>query len=139
METKKKIAVGIGGLLIVGMVSSIAIDMIGTPTSRASTAPVVFEEPQTMQYKSVYYKADKDDSVPSVVIPLSYNATDMINALETAFLSTVKTQAINAEIIELEGQQKLDELKENALYGNIAPEPVVVVQQKQAKPSLALV
>ncbi|MGR6830995.1 hypothetical protein [Aliivibrio wodanis] len=139
METKKKIAVGIGGLLIVGMASSIAIDMLGSPTSRASAAPVVFEEPQTMQYQSVYYKADKDNSVPSVVIPLSYNATDMINALETVLLSTVKTQAINAEIIELEGQQKLDELKENALYGNIAPEPVVVVQQKQAKPSPSVI
>ena len=136
METNKKIALGVGGLLIVGMVSSMAIDMLSSPTPRASTAPLVLEEEQTTQYQSVYYKGNENDSVPSVVIPLSHDATDMISALEMSTLSTIKIQAISAAILELEVQQRLDELKDDALYGHITPEPVVVVQQKHTTPSV---
>ena len=136
METNKKIALGVGGLLIVGMVSSMAIDMLSPPTPRASTTPLVLEEEQTIQYQSVYYKGNENDSVPSVVIPLSHDATDMISALEMSTLSTIKIQAISAAILELEVQQRLDELKDDALYGHITPEPVVVVQQKHTTPSV---
>lgn len=132
METKKKIALGIGGLLIAGMASSIVMDMIDSPTSRqatvtsthlATTAPVVTAKttPTTLQ---------------PIVLELSNNAADVITALDSFYLSTVKNQAISAEILELEGQRKLDELKENALYGEFKPEPVVVIQQKQAAPSV---
>ncbi|WP_300178569.1 hypothetical protein [uncultured Aliivibrio sp.] len=132
METKKKIALGIGGLLIVGMASSIVMDMIDNPTSRTvaatsthlvTTAPVITEKatPTTLQ---------------PIVLELSDNAIDVISALDTSYLSTIKTYAISAEILEIEGQQKLDELKEHALYGKATIEPVVVVQQKQVTPSV---
>ena len=136
METKKKIALGVGGLLMVGMVSSMAIDMFSSPTPRASTAPLVLEEEQTTQYPSVYYKGNENDSVPSVVIPLSDDATDMINALETSYLSTIKTQAISAAILEIEVQQRLDELKDDALYGDVRAELVEVVQPIAVTPSV---
>ncbi|MGR6863483.1 hypothetical protein ACU5EH_25805 [Aliivibrio salmonicida] len=132
METKKKIALGIGGLLIVGMASSIVMDMIDSPTSRQATVTST----QSAQSTPITTAKATPTTLQPIVLELSDNAIDVISALDTSYLSTIKTYAISAEILEIEGQQKLDELKEHALYGNVTTEPVVVVQQKQVTPSV---
>ena len=133
METKKKIALGVGGLLIVGMASSMVMDMFYSPAPKK--AVVTSTQSVTVIPAAVTAKATPTTLQP-IVLELSNNAADVITALDSFYLSTVKNQAINAEILELEGQQKLDELKKNALSGEFKSEPVVVVQQKKATPSV---
>ena len=132
METKKKIALSVGGLLIVGMASSIVMDMFGNPTSRTAAATST----HLVTTSPVITEKATPTMLQPIILELSDNAADVISALDAFYLSTVKNQAINAEILELEGQQKLDELKDDALYGKFTSEPVVVVQQKKATPSV---
>ena len=132
METKKKIALGVGGLLIVGMASSMVMDMFYSPAPKKA----VVTSTQSVTVTPVITAKATPTMLQPIILELSDNAADVISALDAYYLSTVKNQAISAEILELEGQQKLDELKENALYGEFKSEPVVVVQQKQATPSV---
>ena len=131
METKKKIAFGMGGLVMVGMISSMVMEMVNVPTPRKPIATVVTPSaPVIVAAKAASMQGQ------TLILELSDNASDIITALDSSYLSTIKTQAISAEILEIEEQKILDKLKDAALYGEYPSAPVVIAQPTTATPSV---
>lgn len=136
METKKKITLGIGGVIIILMGSSLVMDMFSKPTTR--TAPVtpkaVVNNTSSFTPESIEVK-----TVQPLVLELSDNANTLLNALDSTYLSTVNTQANEAKIKELEKQKQLDDLVFELTYGerdNPEPEKNYYVQPVKAAPSI---
>ncbi len=124
METKKKVLYVVMGLAILGMGTSTLYDMLSPkPTHATPTSEPVI----------VSTKATSSIAQP-LILELSENALDVLNALDSTYLSSVKTKAINAEIQELEEQRRLDALKEEAIYDKVrtqSPQPTETMQPKK--------
>ncbi|MGF1903502.1 hypothetical protein [Aliivibrio salmonicida] len=68
-------------------------------------------------------KATPTIAAQPLVLELSDNAEAVMNALNGAYLSTIKTKALTAEILETEEQVKRDKLVHEVTFGAPTPPP----------------
>lgn len=117
MNTKKKISYAIFGLIVLAMMMSMAIEMFSSAPQR----PLKIVQTPPLVYKSS--KATPTIAAQPLVLELSDNAEAVMAALNGAYLSTIKTKALTAEILETEEQVKRDKLVHEVTFGLPTPPP----------------
>ncbi|MUK76584.1 hypothetical protein GNP84_06645 [Aliivibrio fischeri] len=143
MNTKKKISYAIFGLIVVAMMESMAMDLLPKPQRQRQLAPPpvvatsVVTSPSRSFEQSKVTPTIKTTAQP-LILELSDNAEAVMTALNGEYLSTIKTKALTAEILETEEQVKRDKLVHEVTYGPSTPTPTRVVNTtpKKTTPSI---